>query len=190
MRASVLPSLVVANRCRRGRSRRPSRSPKEFRSSVVTKGRSRSPGRHSDRYPGAKRLHLEVSDGGNGSGYDWADWIEPRLVGPKGELKLTELEWGTVEGRAQVGKNQGGGDLRCAGRAVAYGIGTHAPSRISYRLPKGYETFRAQGGLDNGGTDQDGSTTSVVFRAFTGRAGRAGTHRRVSIRRALPREHR
>jgi hypothetical protein len=38
---------------------------------------------------GAKSLFLVVQDGGDGFGCDWADWIEPKLVGPKGETKLT-----------------------------------------------------------------------------------------------------
>ncbi len=143
--------------------------PKQFKSEVVTRS---TPGHRIDievDIRGAKRLVLEVTDGGNGSGYDWADWIEPRLVGPESELKLTELEWEQLEGRARVNEHQGGGGpLRVDGKPVAYGIGTHANSRIVYRLPQGYELFRAQGGLDNGGTDQKGSTSSVEFRVYAG----------------------
>ncbi|MGZ0172198.1 MAG: NPCBM/NEW2 domain-containing protein [Planctomycetales bacterium] len=116
---------------------------------------------------GAKILALEVTDGGDGTSYDWADWIEPRLIGPKGELKLTELKWRTLDGKATVGKNNGGGPLKVNGKPVAFGIGTHAPSKIVYDLPEGYTTFKALGGLDNGGTDQAGSTTSVQFRVYT-----------------------
>ena len=116
---------------------------------------------------GAKSLLLEVNDGGDGSGYDWADWMEPRLIGPAGEKKLTELKWKKLEGRAMVNKNQGGGPLKVDAKDVPYGIGTHANSKIVYELPEGYTKFVARGGLDNGGTDQKGSRTSVVFRAFT-----------------------
>src|SRR5689334_19512398 len=42
---------------------------------------------------GAKELYLVVRDGGDGYSADWADWAEPRLIGPKGEIKLTELKW-------------------------------------------------------------------------------------------------
>ena len=31
---------------------------------------------------GAKQLYLFVTDGGDGFGCDWADWCEPRLIGP------------------------------------------------------------------------------------------------------------
>lgn len=116
---------------------------------------------------GAKVLFLEVTDGGDGTSYDWADWIEPRLVGPAGELKLTDLKWKKLDGRAEVGKNNGGQPLKVNGQPVAFGIGTHAHSRILYDLPEGYTKFIARGGLDNGGTDQPGSTTSVQFRVYT-----------------------
>ena len=94
---------------------------------------------------GAKELYLEVSDGGNGTSYDWANWAEPRLVGPKGELKLTSLKWKALDGRAKVNKNQGGGPLKIDGKPVEYGIGTHAKSLIVYALPRGYTRFRAPG---------------------------------------------
>ena len=116
---------------------------------------------------GAKTLYLEVTDGGDGTSYDWADWIEPQLVGPQGKLKLTDLKWRDLKGRAFVNKNQGGNPLKVNGEPVAFGIGTHAPSTIVYELPAGYTKFTARGGLDNGGTDQSGSRTSVQFRAYT-----------------------
>ena len=116
---------------------------------------------------GASQLVLEVADGGDGSRYDWADWIEPRLVGPQGELKLTELEWKRLDGRAQIDKSDGDRDLRVAGQPVAFGIGTRAHSRIVYDLPPGYLVFKAEGGLDNAGTDQDRGNTSVRFHVHT-----------------------
>ena len=43
---------------------------------------------------GAKELHLVVTDGGNGYGCDWADWVEPRLFDASGnETKLTAIRW-------------------------------------------------------------------------------------------------
>ena len=81
---------------------------------------------------GAKVLYLEVTDGGDGTSYDWADWMEPRLIGPKGELKLTDLKWRKLNGRAVVGKNQNGGSLKVNGNPVPFGIGTHARSTIVY----------------------------------------------------------
>jgi putative heme-binding domain-containing protein len=119
---------------------------------------------------GARMLFLEVTDGGNGSAYDWADWMEPTLIGPDGKkTKLTDLKWREVKGRANVGKNQGVDPLRVNGEDVSFGIGTHASSTIIYELPEdaGFTKFQARGGLDNGGTNQPGSTTSVQFRVYT-----------------------
>ena len=121
---------------------------------------------------GAKQLFLVVTDGGNGFGCDWADWAEPRLVGEKGEIKLTDLKWKSASadfGEVRIGKNNSGGELKIAGKSVAYGIGTHANSVIAFDLPAGYTRFKARGGLDNGGTDQGacGNATSVQFHVFT-----------------------
>jgi putative membrane-bound dehydrogenase-like protein len=110
----------------------------------------------------ARELHLVVRDAGDGFSCDWADWAEPRLVGPAGELPLTELRWKSARtdwGEVRSGRNAGGGPLRIAGQAVPYGIGTHANSLISYDIPAGYTHFRARAGLDNGGTDQGGGST-------------------------------
>ncbi|MGC1274355.1 MAG: PVC-type heme-binding CxxCH protein [Planctomycetaceae bacterium] len=119
---------------------------------------------------GAERFYLVVTDGGDGFACDWADWIEPKLVGPSGELKLTELKWTSASsqwGQPHVGKNANGGPLRVAGKDVD-GIGTHANSVIEFAVPKGYTTFTAKGGLDDGGTSQnEGRSTSVAFAVYT-----------------------
>lgn len=119
----------------------------------------------------ANYLALVVEDGGDGVSCDWADWLEPRLVGPAGELKLSELPWkSAITDWGQVQRNQavGGGPLRVSGRTVANGIGTHSQSLIEFDLPKGYTHFVAQAGLDNGGTDQGGGS-SVKFLVYTTR---------------------
>ena len=119
---------------------------------------------------GAKTLFLQVTDGGDGTSYDWADWMEPTLIGPQGATKkLTDLKWREVDGKARLGKNNGGGPLKVNGEDVPFGIGTHANSTIVFELPGDaeYTKFQVRGGLDNGGTDQAGSTTSVQFRVYT-----------------------
>jgi putative membrane-bound dehydrogenase-like protein len=119
---------------------------------------------------GAKELFLVVTDGGNGFGADWADWAEPRLVLADGsEKKLTEIEWKSAQagwGNVSVNANTGGKELRSAGKAIEYGIGTHANSVIAFNLPAGTKRFKARGALDEGGTKQGGGT-SVEFRVYT-----------------------
>lgn len=118
---------------------------------------------------GAKQLFLVVSDAGDGFGCDWANWVEPRLTTPAGEVKLTELKWKSAasgHGSVQLNKNCHGQPLQVAGKSVSYGIGVHAVSVVSYDLPAGTTRFQAQGALDNGGTNQ-GCGSTVRFLVFT-----------------------
>ena len=119
---------------------------------------------------GAKKLYLVVTDGGNGFSCDWANWVNPKLIGKQGEKSLVDLKWksGSADwGQVRVNKNAGGQAMRVNGKSVK-GIGTHANSVIEYDLPPGYSHFVATGGLDDGGTNQQGGgTTSVQFMVFT-----------------------
>ena len=118
---------------------------------------------------GAKELYLVVRDGGDGFGADWANWAEPRLVMASGEKKLTEMKWksaGADWGNVAINKNAGGDAMRIAGKAVEYGIGTHANSVIAFDLPEGTTRFKARGGIDNGGSDQP-LGSSVQFAVYT-----------------------
>ncbi|MEX0791924.1 MAG: PVC-type heme-binding CxxCH protein [Pirellulaceae bacterium] len=142
-----------------------------FTSPLVT---TKTPGHRTEievEITGAKQLHLVVSDGDDGYSADWAAWIEPRLVGPEGEKKLTELKWKAVQsdwGETHIDRNAAGRGLRVAGEPVKYGIGTHANSVITYDLPPGYTHFKAHGGIDNGGSDQfKGEASSIRFHVFT-----------------------
>tara|TARA_A100001015_G_scaffold99654_1_gene110727 strand:- start:1758 stop:2216 length:459 start_codon:yes stop_codon:yes gene_type:complete len=92
---------------------------------------------------GAKNLYLTVSDGGDSYACDWADWAYPRLLQANGEeTKLTDLNWKSAKtawGKVNLHKNCGGGSLTINGKAISYGIGTHANSLIHYELPKNHE---------------------------------------------------
>ena len=118
---------------------------------------------------GAKKLYLVVDDAGNYS-HDWADWINPRLIGTDGELELTSLKWKKATqqwGKTRVGKNVSGGDIMLNGKILANGIGTHANSIIEYDLPsKDFHEFRATGIIDDGGI-QDTDRSSVQFLVYT-----------------------
>ena len=106
---------------------------------------------------GAKRLVLFVMDGGDGIDWDHAAWVEPTLRGPKGTLKLTELEWLYADagwGSPQVDRTCAGQPLEVGGESVK-GIGTHSDSKIIYELPEGYDRFSVRGVVTEGG--------SVVF---------------------------
>lgn len=124
---------------------------------------------------GVNKLTLVVTDAGDGIGADWADWAEPRFVGPQGELKLTDLKWvqaSTQWGQVQVNKNCDGGAMRINGKQIPYGFGVHANSLIMFEVPKGYERFKCRAGLDNGGSNQnDGGTSSVLFAVINGAPG-------------------
>lgn len=160
-----------------------------FRSKVVT---SKTPGHVVEikaDIRGAEELYLVVDDGGNGYGCDWADWAEPRLIGPDGEKKLTELKWTSAVtgfGEVRINANVQNQPLRIDGKEVSYGIGTHANSTIAYKIPKGYTEFRARGGIDNGGTDQAacGNASSVAFSVYTKNPGRIGGGAGVAVDRS------
>ncbi|MEW6303146.1 MAG: PVC-type heme-binding CxxCH protein [Verrucomicrobiota bacterium] len=121
---------------------------------------------------GAQQLWLVVSQGEHGYNCDWADWAEPRLIGPSGTVKLTDLKWRQATqgwGDTRVNLNAAGKPMRIAGQPVAFGIGTHAPSVIAYDLVgQNFTRFQARAGLDNGGTDQNGGA-EVEFLVFTER---------------------
>jgi hypothetical protein len=120
---------------------------------------------------GAQVLSLVVTDAGDGVDFDWADWGNPRLVGPKGEIKLTDLPWRSASvgyGKIQIGKSIVEKPLRLGAKTFADGIGTHANSVITYVLPEGSTRFQATAGPDTGATEQPGSKTSVQLFVITG----------------------
>jgi putative membrane-bound dehydrogenase-like protein len=115
---------------------------------------------------GAEVLWLVVEDGGNGIGYDWGDWIAPRFVGAAGEVPLTGLDWIEASadwGEARINAAADGRPLAVAGAPIADGIGTHANSRIAFRVPEGAVAFRAACAPDDGGAAQPGTQTSIRF---------------------------
>ena len=114
-------------------------------------------------------LRLVIQDGGDGPHFDWADWGEPRLAGPEGTKRLTDLKWEyarTGHGKVEVNKNVVGEPIRIAGARVEFGIGAHAVSEIVYRLPPGYTRFRAIVGPDTGAVEKK-SPVSVQFQIYT-----------------------
>lgn len=102
---------------------------------------------------GAAKLLLIVDDGGDGSGWDHANWIDPRLVLEDGsERSLVRVSWNrATAGWGQVSPTiaASGEPMRHLGRPVERGLGTHAYSLIEFDLPAGAQRFRALGALDD-----------------------------------------
>ncbi|RYX86694.1 Melibiase subfamily [bacterium] len=119
---------------------------------------------------GAEKLYLAVTDGGDNFNADHADWTLPRLVGPNGELKLTDLKWKSARagwGEVSTTVAASGKAFSVNGKPVSYAIGTHAPSVIEFDLPKGYTRFQSFAALDDGGVSQNIAGSTVRFMVFT-----------------------
>ncbi len=140
----------------------------KFESKIVS---AKTPGHAVDvnvDITGAKSLFLVVQDGGDNYTADWADWVAPRLIGPKGDVKLTDLKWKSANsgwGKPQVNKNCEGQPLKVDGKSVEFGIGTHANSTIEFELPEGsaFTKFTAKAALDEGGSRQNIGGTLQFF---------------------------
>ena len=118
---------------------------------------------------GARKLYLVVTDGGDGSNWDHADWIEPKLVGKQGALSLIDLRWVSASagwGNASINMSVGGNKLTVDNNVCVTGIGTHSTSVIEYDIPEGYDTFSALVGLDKECIDHTEGAT-VRFHVFT-----------------------
>ncbi len=119
---------------------------------------------------GVKQLYLVVTDAGDGFGCDWADWLEPTLIKGNTRKDLTELNWTRAEadwGNVHKNKNADGGPLVVGGKTYAKGIGTHANSIIAFQLDGSWEKLQVACGADEGGTRQNGgSSTSIKFAVY------------------------
>lgn len=101
---------------------------------------------------GVEELTLLVSDGGDNTNWDHADWADARLVAAGGaETRLGALqprEAAQGHGTLAVDRNLTGRPLAIGERTFERGLGTHAASRIVYRLDGRFERFEAWVGLD------------------------------------------
>jgi alpha-galactosidase len=107
---------------------------------------------------GAGRLALVVDGGEDGTGWDHALWVEPRLVMQDGsEKKLTDEHWTQASagwGEVSTERSPSGKAMTVLGHPVAYGISAHARSLVEYALPPGATRFRAFAAIDDGAFTQ------------------------------------
>ena len=121
------------------------------------------------RISGARKLYLVVTDGGDGNNWDHADWIEPKLIGTKDTLDLTDLKWESATSgwnTPKIDQSVGGNKLTVDKKEYRNGVGTHATSVIEYDIPEGYDTFSAVVGLDGECVGHTEGAT-VRFHVFT-----------------------
>jgi len=119
---------------------------------------------------GAKKLWLVVDDGGDGNGYDHADWLNPRLFGSNGETNLVRIKWHSASAgwnSVNLNRSVSGESLNVGGQDYADGIGTDSPSIIEYDLPPGYARFTTRAGLDRSGVNPSNIGATVHFLVFT-----------------------
>ncbi|MEK6675523.1 MAG: NPCBM/NEW2 domain-containing protein [Planctomycetota bacterium] len=93
-----------------------------------------------------------------------AYWISPETRDPENTMYLTSLDpleakqgWGALTKDRSVG----GGMIYLGGEYFMRGLGTHAPSKLVYDVPVGYDWFEATVGV-NQGADELGSVIASV----------------------------
>lgn len=124
---------------------------------------------------GGTALRLVVTDGGDGTAYDHADWADAKLAcgsGPSaGTHDLGDLTWSSAaNGWGPVEKDrsnaeQAAGDgrpLTVGGTVYAKGLGTHAASTVAYYLGGGCSSLTTAVGVD----DEVTTKGSVVFQIW------------------------
>ncbi|MCW3806950.1 NPCBM/NEW2 domain-containing protein [Plebeiibacterium marinum] len=119
---------------------------------------------------GAQKLYLVVTDAGDNSGHDHANWINPTIYKENGEaLSLTDIDWVSAScGWSTVQKNKSvaGNKLTVAGKVYKTGIGTHSNSVIEFDVPEGYTQFKALCSYDDEVLDAPDGVT-MEFLVYT-----------------------
>ncbi|WP_432508825.1 NPCBM/NEW2 domain-containing protein [Kineococcus auxinigenes] len=141
---------------------------------------------------GASEIRLVVTDSGNGSAKDHADWANAKLLTPVATtttaptitaptttaptavstryvsdttFRTVRNGWGPVEKDRSNGESAAGDGrgLKIAGVSYAKGLGVHASSEVIVPV-EGAKTFSAQVGVDG----EVGTNGSVVFQVWNG----------------------
>ena len=97
-------------------------------------------------------LRLVVTDGGDNTSYDHADWADAALVDADGKViyleTLKPLSSKQGHGTLGLGKNLQGNPLKIGERTFKHGLGSHSTGEIVYALDKRWVRFRAWVGID------------------------------------------
>lgn len=121
---------------------------------------------------GRKELALIVTDGGNGTGKDHADWADARVTCTTATRFVSDLTptattngWGPAERDQSNGENASGdgNPITVNGRTYGKGLGVHAGSTVQYALDRVCSAFKADIGIDQ----EVGTNGSVVFQVWT-----------------------
>ncbi len=123
---------------------------------------------------GVTGLRLVVTDGGDGIGWDHADWADARLAcspPPAASASLTDRPWTQVAngwGPLEADRSNGehfpadGERLTLAGVGYDKGLGVHARSEVQVTLDRACSRFLSSVGVD----DEVGSNGSVIFKVY------------------------
>ena len=114
-----------------------------------------------------QKMWLVLTDGGDGNGCDWGNWIDPRFVLEDGSF-VPVRSWDAAEQgwrETQLDRAADESELRVGEQVFERGIGTHADSRILINVPKGARRFLCSVGPDYGGTSQ-GCGATMEFQVW------------------------
>ena len=123
---------------------------------------------------GRSELKLIVTDGGDGIGWDHADWAGARLVRNSSDIYVSDLFWSyTASGYGPAERDKSNGDLAqndgttitLNGVPYLKGVGAHANSDIRVNLAGRYSTFISDVGLDDE-MNPYGAVGSIVFQVW------------------------
>lgn len=115
---------------------------------------------------GAKQLLL-VLEPADKNVSDHCAWLQPRLTGPNGEQKLTEVPWNwgwsrSLREKPRVGLNDRNRVLTVHRKQRADGIGVHARSAFMYDLPEGFDQFKCRVAVDDTASNSLRGVKAVV----------------------------
>jgi hypothetical protein len=119
---------------------------------------------------GAKKLYLVVIPTEKYYQENYGSWLEPRIVGPAGMKKLTELTPAATandKGPVALDKTMSGLPFVHLGQPITYGFGVKALSVIEFDLPEGYVQFLATISVDSMNPKEQDVKGSMRFKVYT-----------------------